>query len=224
MPLRGTALEGRRWNAFDEGSTIEIAQRLLGKLFVRIVDGKRRSGWIVETEAYLPENDSASHSFRGLSKKNRSMFASPGTLYVYPIHAKYCMNVVTEGEGIGAAVLIRALEPCEGREEIALDRPEVVERDWMRGPSRSCIAMRIDRQHDGLNLFTDNQVWIEDALPRGIYFETAHSSRIGISSAQHLPLRFFVRGNRYVSGLARDHGIPNRHSIMESFPANSQRP
>ncbi len=224
MPLRGTALEGIRWIAFDQGSTIEMAQQLLGKLFVRMVDGKRRSGWIVETEAYLHENDSASHSFRGLSKKNRSMFASPGRLYVYPIHAKYCMNVVTEAEGMGAAVLIRALEPCEGREEIALDRPDVVERDWMRGPSRSCMAMHIDRSHDGLNLITNSEVWIEEALPQGISFETAHSSRIGISSAQQLPLRFFVRGNRYVSGLARDHGIPNRHSISETISPRTKRP
>ncbi|MFO0922827.1 MAG: DNA-3-methyladenine glycosylase [Pirellulales bacterium] len=162
--------------------------------------------------------------FRGLSKKNRSMFASPGRLYVYPIHAKYCMNVVTEAEGMGAAVLIRALEPCEGREEIALDRPDVVERDWMRGPSRSCMAMRIDRSHDGLNLITNSEVWIEEALPQGISFEMAHSSRIGISSAQQLPLRFFVRGNRYVSGLARDHGIPNRHSISESISPRTKRP
>jgi len=101
---------------FFAGPTEQVARSLLGKLLVTALpDGQRLSGLIVEVEAYLAEHDPASHSARGRSPKNASMFAPPGTLYVYSIHAKHCLNIVTEPAGRGAAVLIRALEPWEGQ-------------------------------------------------------------------------------------------------------------
>ena len=100
---------------FYSQTTVEVARNLLGKVLVRKLDnGEILAGIVVETEAYLPADDPASHSFRGLGRKNASMFEAAGTLYVYPIHAKYCLNVVTEPKGLGAAVLIRALQPIEG--------------------------------------------------------------------------------------------------------------
>ena len=100
---------------FYSQTTVEVARNLLGKVLVRKLDsGEILAGIVVETEAYLPADDPASHSFRGLGRKNASMFEAAGTLYVYPIHAKYCLNVVTESKGLGAAVLIRALQPIEG--------------------------------------------------------------------------------------------------------------
>ena len=97
----GDSYEGllvpKRFDGADyQGDTLEIAQRLLGCLFVRQWNGSRLSGIIVETEAYLATGDPASHSFNGQKRRNLAMYQAPGTLYVYAIHAKYCLNVVTE--------------------------------------------------------------------------------------------------------------------------------
>ncbi len=100
---------------FYEGAPRQVAKRLLGKLLVRqLADGTRLSGIVVEVEAYLSRNDPACHAHIGLRKRNASMFAAPGTLYVYSIHRRHCLNVVTEAIGCGSAILIRALEPLEG--------------------------------------------------------------------------------------------------------------
>jgi len=99
---------------FFDASTLTIAKRLLGKRLVRQLPEGLVAGWIVETEAYHWRGDAACHTSRSITKSNRAMFGPPGTLYVYPIHAKYCMNIVTEREGRGAAVLIRAIEPTDG--------------------------------------------------------------------------------------------------------------
>jgi DNA-3-methyladenine glycosylase len=173
-------------------------------------------GVIVEVEAYLDRDDEASHSFGGRKVKNRSMFMKPGTLYVYPIHAKYCMNIVTEPEGQGAAVLIRAVEPIEGFALMQARRGDrVLERDLTRGPARLCQAFAIDRQMDGVDLLTSSDVWLE-VEPRGLEvlpLQIIASPRIGISRSQDRLLRFFVDGNRYVSGCARCHSRPNRESF-----------
>ncbi len=107
---------------FYQHTTEIVAQSLLGKVLVRADGADRTSGIIVEVEAYLAAGDEASHSFRGKGKKNASMFRRAGILYVYPIHAKHCLNVVTETEGIGAAVLIRAVQPLEGIETMQTRR------------------------------------------------------------------------------------------------------
>ncbi len=195
--------------------TLELAQELLGKLLVRCIDGKRRSGWIVETEAYLPQDDPASHSFRGPGKKNRSMYLPPGHLYVYPIHAKYCMNVVTERRGLGAAVLIRALEPFEDHEGLRTTRKKDQPREWMRGPAKACQALHVDRDLDGISLLDSEDIWIEHSVV--IHRESVRcSNRIGISMATDKPWRFFVDGNRFVSGLARHHSRRPKDSVFEN--------
>ena len=100
--------------SFYDRSPATVARELLGKALLRRLDGQWLGGWIVETEAYLSDGDLASHSARGRTRGNAAMFGPPGTLYVYPIHAKYCMNAVTESDGTGSAVLIRAMEPVWG--------------------------------------------------------------------------------------------------------------
>ena len=202
---------------FYQQDTVTLAQSLLGKRFVRILPEGRVSGWIVEVEAYLSSGDAASHSFRGKGKKNHSMYLNPGTLYVYPIHAKFCMNVVTEEEGQGAAVLIRALEPSDGSEIIRRRREGALERDWMRGPGRTCMALGIDRSLDGVCLQADDSlVFIEDNLEQEFQrkITVTTSPRIGIREASEKMLRYFIDSNRYVSGLARLHKNRNKTSLI----------
>lgn len=202
---------------FYQRPTVEVAQGLLGKLLVRDSPEGRASGIIVEVEAYLSENDQASHSYVGETNRNRSMFQKPGTLYVYSIHAKFCMNIVTEAAGVGAAVLIRAIEPVEGLELIRKRRGEAVSlRDLTRGPARSCQALALDRTLDGIDLTNSKDVWIEDVESELelASFRIQHSQRIGISKDQDLPLRFFVDGNRFVSGCSSCHSQPNRNRFF----------
>ena len=180
--------------------TTTLAQYLIGKVVVRTLDdGGVISGRIVETEAYLPD-DPASHSFRGRTERNRTMFGNYLHAYVYFIYGSaYCFNVSSEGAGVGAAVLIRALEPLEG---IALARarrgPGVADRDLMRGPGRVCRALDIDRRFDGVDLETDGQLWLADdgsARPA-----VGRSPRIGLTRAAEIHQRFYARGSRYLSG------------------------
>lgn len=217
--------------AFYSRPTQQVAHSLLGKTLVRLLpDGQRLCGVIVEVEAYLDQGDMASHSSRGLNKKNATMFQPPGRLYVYPIHAKHCLNVVTEEAGRGAAVLVRALEPLEGHQRMFELRGLSARKSSQRlatlqpreqttpafdlkraisltsGPSRLCQALAIDRRHDGLDLLTSDQVWIEE----GEWYTLQKLSircgtRIGISQATELALRWFYDGNSFVSGLVREH-------------------
>lgn len=177
-----------------------MARFLIGLLLVRrLADGGILAGRIVETEAYTPD-DPASHSFRGQTNRNRAMFAGNLHAYVYFIYGScYCLNVSSEAAGVGAAVLIRALEPLAG---IALVRARrgsaIADRDLMRGPGRVCLALDIDRRFDGADLETDPGLWLADdgsARPA-----VGVSPRIGLSRAAELPRRFYARGSRYVSG------------------------
>lgn len=195
-------------NASDYcGPTLAMAQRLLGCLLVRQWDDARLSGIIVETEAYLPARDPASHSSAGLKRRNSAMFQAPGTLYVYAIHAKYCLNVVTEPTGIGAAVLIRALQPWDGIDTMKLHRRAEKPRDICTGPARLCQALAITTSQDQTDLVSSENIWIESPPECVVNKEwhTTRSPRIGISSGQDLLYRFFIDGHACVSGLARAH-------------------
>ncbi len=207
--------------AFFDQPTCTVAKQLLGQqLCRRLKDGSIVSGIIVETEAYLHAEDAASHSFRGPKPRNASMFKQPGTLYVYSIHAKYCMNVVTEPEGQGAAVLIRAVEPRSGVNGMAKLRGIQVPdarstwphwRALTQGPGKLCAAFDIDCKQDGVNILTSHEIWIESTSLSEWTMKT--TTRIGISQATHLQLRYFVDGNQFVSGLARDHSLGRRHTF-----------
>jgi DNA-3-methyladenine glycosylase len=171
-------------------------------------------GWIVETEAYLAAGDPASHSANGPTRRNAAMFADAGTLYVYSIHTHHCLNVVTEPEQVGSAVLIRAIEPVWGLETMCGRRrlEEGATRQLCRGPGRLTRALGIDKRHDQLDLCVPKTAWIAPwEHPRTI--DRRESGRIGISKAETLPLRFFVDQNRFVSGRVAPHSAAPRQSL-----------
>ena len=175
--------------SFYDRETVLVAHQLLGKHLVHVVDGVERVGRIVEVEAYLGPHDLAAHSARGLTPRTRIMFGPPGHAYVYLIYGMHwCMNVVTQPEGIASAVLLRALEPVanlEGRTQ---------------GPALLCKAMGIDGHVNGLDL-AGRQVFIRDARdPQPI--RIVKRPRIGVDYAGHWArrlLRFYIRGNPFVS-------------------------
>ena len=176
-----------------------VARELLGATLHRRSRSGSTSGVIVETEAYLPADDSAAHSYVGPNRKNASMFGPPGRAYVYTIHARQCVNVVTDSEGSGCAVLIRALRPLTGMHHMARRRGTEVIRDFCRGPARLTEAMNIGRSFDGWPLFEGQRLWIE--LPERLTaFDVSVTPRIGVTSAEELPLRFLINDSEYVSG------------------------
>ena len=175
-----------------------VARDLIGKALLHRVDDRWLGGWIVETEAYLHHRDPASHSARGRTASNASMFAAPGTLYVYPIHAKVCLNAVTEPLGRGAAVLIRAIEPVWGIERMMSARGHQDLRRLTRGPAMLCQALHIDRRDDGRDLTTDPDLGIFDPATAERR-QVQATKRIGISKAQHRNLRFVDPESQHVS-------------------------
>lgn len=190
--------------SFYDRPTELVARELLGKQLVRAGDEGLRRGRIVEVEAYLSVGDPACHAARGRNRKNASMFGPPGTAYVYMIHARWCFNVVTEPEEVACAVLVRAIEPLEGHAHMHARRGVAETLDLARGPARLCEALDIDRQLDGWDLTRGERLWIAaDPTFDPAAAQVGVSGRIGISAAQDLPLRFFLRDVAYVSGPKR---------------------
>ena len=179
--------------------TVALARFLLGTILVRDEPRGRTVARIVETEAYLPEVDAASHAYRGPSKRNRSMFLRRGHAYVYFIYGTWhCLNVTSEAEGTGAAVLLRAAEPLEGIARMRRRRKTAKLADLARGPGRLAAAFGLDRRHDGLDLCASgSELWLAAGAPPPALGE---SIRIGLSSDAHRVLRFFERGSAFVSG------------------------
>lgn len=178
--------------------TVELARRLIGKIVVRETTDGRLSGRIVETEAY-PPGDAAGHAYRGETPANRALFLSPGHAYVYLAYGvSYMLNVSSEAAGVGAGVLIRALEPLEGVETMRRNRRVETLRDLARGPGRLAAALAIDRSLDGIDLCLAGPLWIgRDGREAP---EIAVSTRIGLTKEADRPLRFYVPSNPFVSG------------------------
>jgi DNA-3-methyladenine glycosylase len=155
------------------------------------------SGRIVETEAYVV-GDAAGHAYRGMTRRNRSLFLEHGHAYVYLAYgSSYMLNVSSEMRGIGAGVLIRALEPLDGIPIMRLNRGIERLRDLARGPGRLTAALRVDRWLDGLDLCRDGPLCLGRGDEPG---ETGQSIRIGISRDASRLLRFYLRGSPFVSG------------------------
>ena len=189
---------------FYDRHVVRVARELLGKLLLRRTSDGQCAGRIVEVEAYLADDDSACHAYRGRTRRNATMFGPPGRAYVYAIHSRYCMNVVTEPEGVASAVLIRALEPLEGIDSMKRRRGTDELLDLARGPARLCEALQVDRNLDGWELTRGEELWIADDPHAGAKdHRIGVSTRIGVTSAQDLPLRFFFEDNRFVSGSRR---------------------
>jgi len=167
----------------------------------RFADGLWAGGRIVETEAYAP-GDPSSHAFRGPTKRNRAMFGPPLFTYVYFIYGSaWCLNVTSEPEATGAAVLIRAIEPLYGLDAMQARRgPAVPVRDLARGPGRLCAALGIDGRLDGLDLESTGELWLAPPPPGSPPLAIAASGRIGLTRAVEVEHRFSVPGSRWVSG------------------------
>jgi DNA-3-methyladenine glycosylase len=186
--------------AFYNRDTILVARELLGKRLVRETDEGIVYGRIVEAEAYLGQTDSASHSYRGPTRRNAAMFGPPGHAYIYAIHSRWCFNVVTEPAGVAHAVLIRAVEPEFGQELMAARRGPCKPRDLARGPARLCEAFALDRSLDHHDLERGQELWISPGDREIPPEEIAVTPRIGVTSAKDKLLRFAIKGNPYVSG------------------------
>lgn len=182
-------------------STVALTRFLIGKIVVRHLPGGRVSGRIVEAEAY-PPGDPAGHHYRGPTPRIRSMYLAPGHAYVFFNYgAHFMLNVSSEPEGTAGGILIRALEPLEGIALMQQHRKTTRLLDLTRGPGRLAAAFQIDRSLDGLDLCAPGQLWL------GVLTTSAHRApviaktvRIGISRAAHRILRFYERGNPFVSG------------------------
>jgi DNA-3-methyladenine glycosylase len=188
---------------FYERPTLIVARELLGKVLVRFRNGRRLSGVIVETEAYIGEADTACHASRGRTARTEVMFGEPGHAYVYFTYGMHWMlNVVTEPPGTAAAVLIRAVEPLEGLDEFRRLRGGREGRELTGGPARVCAAFEIDRRLNGADLVLGSHLRIEAGrdLPAR---EVAAGPRIGIEYAgprdRRAPWRLWKAASAYVS-------------------------
>jgi DNA-3-methyladenine glycosylase len=179
--------------------TVQLARFLIGKLVLRNLPEGVTGGRIVETEAF-DIGDEAGHAYRGITKRNRALFLAHGHAYVYLAYGiSFMLNVSSEAPGIGAGVLIRAIEPTDSITIMAQNRGTERVRDLARGPGRLCAALRIDRQLDGIDLCQPGPLWLaSDGQSPG---EIGQGKRIGITRAADSKLRFYLRGNRFVSGL-----------------------
>ncbi|MGE5460563.1 MAG: DNA-3-methyladenine glycosylase [Solirubrobacterales bacterium] len=191
---------GRRLpRSFFARPSTKVAPDLLGRVLVRILpDGGRLSATIVETEAY-GEGDPASHAFRGRTPRNAVMFGPPGHLYVYFTYGMhFCMNVVTESEGRGSAVLLRAAEPLQGHEAMAERRGTSEVRRLCSGPARWTQAFGIARQENGADLVRGREVYLLEGepVPRSAIRIT---TRVGVNVGIERPWRFLVAQSPFVS-------------------------
>lgn len=179
------------------GTAPELAPRLLGCEFVRLLDDQEVVVRIVEVEAY-DQADAASHSYRGKTPRTAAMFGPAGHLYVYFIYGMHhSMNVVVGPEDRGTGVLIRAVEPVSGEKLLQLNRPAAHGVNLTNGPGKLCQALAVDRAFNGHDLSAEPlRLRILPALPQADIVQT---TRVGISQAKDQPWRFYIRDNPYVS-------------------------
>jgi len=190
--------------SFFTPSAAVVAPRLVGHILVRQTARGAMAAMIVETEAYVVD-DPACHGYGGQSTRNRSMYGPPGHAYVYFIYGVYwCVNAVCRPKGIAEAVLIRAVEPVAGTDLMRERRPVAHDKQLTNGPGKLCTALEIDRVLDGADLCdVRSPLWIARnpehknlLLDKGPVIIT---TRIGITKAAHLPLRFCLSGSAWVS-------------------------
>lgn len=188
--------QARLTRAFYARRADRVAQDLIGCVLVHDASEGRVAGRIVETEAYLDRDDPASHAHPGPTSRNASMFGPPGRAYVYLSYGvHHCFNVVTGAAGSGQAVLVRALEPLEGAELMGRRRGRDAVRELCSGPGKLAQALGIGPVHDGASLLAGAlSIRARVAEPH-----VARGTRVGITKAAELPLRFGDAGSRFLS-------------------------
>ncbi|MGA9670812.1 MAG: DNA-3-methyladenine glycosylase [Terracidiphilus sp.] len=183
-------------------NTVELARYLVGKIIVHDTARGRLSGRIVETEAY-PVGDAAGHAFRGMTPRNRTLFLERGHAYVYLVYGvSFLLNVTSERAGVGAGVLLRAIEPLDGLELMDSTRGRKLWADIGKGPGRLTAAIEVDKRHDGLDLCSaSSPLWLARATRKT--GPIGKSVRIGLTREADRLLRFYERGNEHISGPRR---------------------
>lgn len=186
--------------SYFERPTLKVARDLLGTVLLTNIRGHRTSGMVVEVEAYCPDGDPASHSYPGRTSRNEVMFWQGGYCYVYLIYGMhYCVNVVTERENRGAAVLIRAVEPLDGLDTMRRRRRFLTtDLSLTNGPGKLCQAMGITDRLCGEHLLSSRAI----NLTRHKTFtsrQIGHSTRIGISKGKDFKWRFFIKDSKWLS-------------------------
>ncbi len=189
---------------FYQRDVLIVAENLMGKIFVKREGNKFLSGKIVEVEAYAHQIDEASHSYKGITKRNEVMFKQGGFLYVYFTYGfHFCCNVVAEKKGIGSAVLIRAIEPIDGIEIMKKNRfgNRLLKKNYITnltsGPGKVCQAFGITKEHNGTSL-TGNEIFIVD----GEEIDSKNivkTKRVGIKKSTEFLWRFYIKDNPFVS-------------------------
>jgi DNA-3-methyladenine glycosylase len=160
-----------------------VARELLGKILVRKINGDILKSKIVETEAYFGEEDPASRAHKGKNKISEMMWEAPGKILVYNVHMHKMFNFIADKKGIASAVFIRAVEPLNFDLRCS-------------GPGLLTTALKIDKNFHGKNILELNELKIEDSNER---FEVAQRFRIGVTKDLDIPLRFYIKGNKFVS-------------------------
>jgi DNA-3-methyladenine glycosylase len=178
---------------------VELARYLVGKVIVHDTAKASLGGRIVETEAY-PVGDAAGHAYRGMTQRNRSLFLERGHAYVYLAYGvSFLLNVTSEKAGVGAGVLLRAIEPLDGLELMDSTHRKKQWADIGRGPGRLTTAMKVDLRQDGLDLCSaSSTLWL--AVTKRKTGTIGKSVRIGLTHGAGRLLRFYERGNEYISG------------------------
>lgn len=197
---------------FYSRDTITVSKELLGKNLVRVINGKKVKGKIVETEAYLGLIDKASHAYGGkITKRVKPLYGQPGIAYVFSIYGMYqCFNIITKEVGEPEGVLIRALEPVEGLDIIANNRyskeyeglTKKEKKNLTNGPSKLCIAMDIDKnRHNFMDLLNSEELYIEEYLEIPME-DVEERPRVGIDYAEEAAAflwRFYIKENEFIS-------------------------
>ena len=183
---------------FYTRDTAAVARDLLGKVLVRRQGGESLGGVIVETEAYYGVDDPASRVYHGRKRYNAVMFGEPGRLFVYNVHRYWMLNFVAHEPGKVGAVLVRALEPTFGVEEMMESRPVGRLEDLTSGPGRLTVALGVDKSLNGSPV--DDESCPVYVLDNRLDFEVGRSGRIGVSRDLPVELRFYIKGSGFVSG------------------------
>jgi DNA-3-methyladenine glycosylase len=184
--------------SFYNHPTLQVARELLGARLVRLEDGERTAGIIVETEAYIGEDDLGCHASAGFTPRTRVMYGPPGHAYVYFTYGMHWMlNFVVEAEGFPAAVLIRGIVPTEGIERIAARRAGRPKQEWTNGPGKICQALSIDQAQNGADLCApEAELFVEPGISNSALCVT-NSPRVGLNSVpepwKSIPWRFVAR-------------------------------
>ncbi|MEJ0053684.1 MAG: DNA-3-methyladenine glycosylase [bacterium] len=165
---------------FHDRNPAEVAKELIGKLLVRRIDGEYLVGMISETEAYLPSGDAAAHNFKGQTKRNASLYKEGGHAYVHSMRQYCLLDAVTQGRDVPGSVLIRAIEPIEGVQGL------------VNGPGKVCREFKIAKTLDGVDMTNpESELFIAED-EKDVLHKINISSRVGISKAKDMPLRFYV--------------------------------